>query len=260
MQEQAGSTGADIALTDLSVEVDGLAIHARTASGPPDGNRLPVLLVHGQGVSSRFMEPTARELARDFPVYVPDQPGFGRSDDPPQVLDIAQLGDFFVAFMEACGIARAALVANSFGCQIAVACAVRHPDRVAKLVLQGPPAAPQDRSALRLVELWWLNGRQEPSDIGLLLSEYRAAGFARVFKTFNFFRHYPIEEKLPQVRMPTLVVRGDRDRLVSQPWAERVAALLPQGRLVVVPGAAHTMSRFWPSDLADAARPFLLEE
>lgn len=245
-------------LEEQVVDVGGFKTFARIAAGPVTG-RLPVVMVHGQGVSSRFEAPSAREFARDFPVYVPDQPGFGRSEGPRRALDVDQLGDFIAAFMSTCGIKRAALVATSFGCQVAVACAVRHPRSVAKLVLQGPAAAPSDRGTLRLVYLWWLNGRQEPPDLKLLASEYRAAGLRRVYKTFNHYRNYPIGGRLRQVEAPTLVVRGEKDKLVSQPWAERVAELLPMGRLTVVPGAAHTMSHFWPRQLADVARPFILD-
>lgn len=48
-----------------------------------------------------------------------------------------------------------------------------------------------------------------------------------------------IEGKLPAVDVPVRVVRGARDPLVPQQWAERVAMLAPHGRLAVVPGAGH---------------------
>ena len=237
--------------------VDGRRTFCRYAEGPSDVDGPAVILLHGQGVSSDFLAPSGEAFGRRFPTWVPDQPGFGRSEGPKHALDVDQLGDFIAAFVAACGLERVALVGTSFGCQVAIACAVRHPRIVAKLVLQGPAAAPSDRGALRLVYLWWLNGRQEPGDIKLLAAEYRAAGFRRVYETFNYCRRYPLEEKVQQVRAPTLVVRGDRDKLVSQCWAERVTELLPRGELAIVPGAAHTMSHFWPWELARAARPFL---
>lgn len=254
---KAGGIAGEAQLRDHHLMVGGHRIFARCSDGGPD--RIPVILVHGQGVSSRFLEPSARALARDFPVHVPDQPGFGKSEGPARALDVDGLGDFLAAYMGANGIGRAALIGTSFGCQVTVACALRHPDRVARLVLQGPAAAPQDRGALRLIRLWRENGKQEPGDLSLLASEYRRADFRRVFSTFNYYRRYPLEDRLPGVAMPTLVVRGERDRLVPQGWAERVAELLPRARLVVVPGAAHTISRFWPQELADAVRPFLLD-
>ena len=177
---------------------------------------------------------------------------------PRRAYDVDQLGDFVAEFISVCGLQGAALFATSFGCQVAVSCAIQHPETVTRVVLQGPAAAPRDRGALRLVYLWWKNGRQEPSDLGTLYAHYRAAGFARVLKTFHYYRRYPLEQRLPLVQQPALVVRGELDRLVVPDWAEKVAELLPRGGLRTVPGAAHTMSHFWPRELADASREFLL--
>ena len=245
-------------LDERVLEVNGYRTFARTAPGP-GGERLPVVLVHGQGVSSSFEAPSGREFAREFRVEVPDQPGFGRSDGPTRALDVDGLGDFIAAYMEARRIPPAAVVGTSFGCQAATACALRHPRKVARLVLQGPALAPSDRGALRIVKLWWQNGQQEPRDMKLLASEYRAAGFRRVFDTFNYYRRYPIEDALRRIEVPTLIVRGEDDKIVSQQWAEHLSEVTPNGELAVVPGTAHTMSRFWPRELADAATPFLLE-
>ncbi len=61
------------------------------------------------------------------------------------------------------------------------------------------------------------------------------------------------------MRVPTLVVRGSRDRIVSQSWAEEVAGLLPLGRLVVIPGAAHTANYGWPLQFAREIQAFLCD-
>ena len=139
-------------LVERTLNVNRYRTFARTSPGP-GGDKLPMILIHGQGVSSFFEAPSGREFARRFPVEVPDQPGFGRSAGPPEALDVDGLGDFIAAYMAARGVARAVLVGTSFGCQVAVACASRHPETVEKLVLQGPASAPADRGALRLVRL-----------------------------------------------------------------------------------------------------------
>ena len=68
-----------------------------------------------------------------------------------------------------------------------------------------------------------------------------------------------IEDNLPRVEMPALVVRGSRDPICPQRWAEEVAGLLPRGRLVVVPGAAHTLNFGTPTEFAGLIRGFLDE-
>jgi len=60
--------------------IDGLRMHARVSQGPGSP---AMVLVHGLVVSSRYMVPTAERLSPHHPVYVPDLPGFGKSDKPP---------------------------------------------------------------------------------------------------------------------------------------------------------------------------------
>jgi 2-hydroxy-6-oxonona-2,4-dienedioate hydrolase len=246
-------------LQSRRVDVEGLAIHALVADAPPVSTDAPaVVLVHGQGMSSRYMEPLGRCLARFAQVHAPDQPGFGASGKPQQALGLEQLADFHAAYLQAVGVGRAALLGNSFGCQIAVACAERHPEAVDRLVLQGPTADPDSRTVFRIARRWFENSRRESSNLGFLLAEYRRAGFGRVAGTFREMLRDRMEDRLPKVAPPVLVVRGDRDPIVPQAWAERVAALAPHGRLVVVPGAAHTMNHYQAEALARVVEPFLL--
>jgi pimeloyl-ACP methyl ester carboxylesterase len=76
-------------------------------------------------------------------------------------------------------------------------------------------------------------------------------------RTFRYALRDRIEARLPLVRVPTLVVRGSRDTIVPQRWAEEATRLLPHGRLVVIPGAAHTLVYKVPAELVRAIRPFL---
>ena len=242
------------------LDINGFRTFARVSEGQ---GGTPVVMIHGQGVSSRFESPSARDLSVDFEVHVPDQPGFGRSEGPAKALDVDGLADSIAAYIRACCPPKAALVATSYGCQVAVACAVRHPEIVERMVLQGPPSAPSDRGALRMVHLWFRNAGVEPSDKSaalLLAADYRRAGFRRVYDTFNAYRLYPISEKLGEVGAPTLVVSGEHDQMVTQDWARTVADTLPDGRLKILKGIAHTMSHFWPRELGDAVRPFLRED
>ncbi|CAN7333174.1 alpha/beta hydrolase [Trinickia sp. LjRoot230] len=66
-----------------------------------------------------------------------------------------------------------------------------------------------------------------------------------------------IEDRLPRVAAPTLVVAGTRDALVSVRWAEQAARLLPRGALMLMTGATHTLNFVYPHSLAFAIAPFL---
>jgi 2-hydroxy-6-oxonona-2,4-dienedioate hydrolase len=240
------------------VTVNGLPVHARVSvDSVPDGYPA-VVLVHGVGISSRYMVPTAERLAPYFRVYAPDLPGFGRSAKPSHVLNLTELADALDGWMQAVGLERAVLLGNSFGCQIIVELALRHPERVERAVLQGPTVDPKARTALQQIARWQLNTPREPPSLGVVtIRDYRECGIRRVVRTFQHSLHDRIEEKLPHMQTPTLIVRGGRDPIVPQRWAEEATRLLPKGRLIVIPGAAHTVNYNSPLELARVVRSFL---
>jgi 2-hydroxy-6-oxonona-2,4-dienedioate hydrolase len=255
--KQPGRTGG---LESRWAVADRLLMHARVSDDPAPAAGPAVVLVHGLVVSGRYMIPTAQKLAPHHGVYVPDLPGFGRSEKPPSALDVAGLSDSLAAWMEAVGLGSAVLVGNSVGCQVVADLALRRPERVRRAVLQGPTMDPEARTALRQAARLALDGPREPvSLLPIMLLDYLSAGLRRSLATFRYALEDRIEDKLPHLRVPTLVVRGERDPIVPQRWAERAARLLPEGRLVVVPGAAHTMNYAAPSELARVVRSFLGE-
>ena len=236
--------------------VNGLRVHARVASG---GSGRPALVfVHGLGVSGRYMVPTAARLASEFPVYVPDLPGFGRSARPAHVLTVAELAGVLGEWIDEAALERPTLVGNSLGCQVAVELAVRRLERVRAAVLAGPTVDGHARSAPRQVLRLLIDSlREPPSLVPLIARDYLSAGVLRTALTAREALRDRIELKLPRLSRPTLVVRGSRDALVSARWAKEVTRLLPDGRLIVIPGAAHAVSYNAPEALAQAITSFL---
>lgn len=245
--------------TTLTV-VDGVRMHARESEGRATGGP-PVVLVHGLVVSGRYMVPLMEELARSHAVYVPDLPGFGRSEGHTRAPDVAGLADALAAWMRAVGLGGAALVGNSMGCQVIAWLALRHPGLVGRVVLQGPVVDPRARSMPRQIGRFLLDTpREPPSLIAIECLDLIRAGAGRSLRTFRHALEDSIEERLPRVRVPALVVHGSRDRISPRDWAEEVSRLLPDGRLVVLPGAAHAANYAAPKEFADAIRSFLAGE
>ena len=239
-------------------KVQGLPMHARVSVDAVRSGAPAVVLVHGLGVSSRYMVPTARLLAPEYRVYAPDLPGFGKSAKPPHVLNIAELTDALVAWMETVGLDRAAMLGNSLGCQIIADCAVRYPRCVERAILVGPTMDSRGRTALR--QAWRVlrdTPRETPTQPFVVAGDYLQAGLLRAWRTLRYALADRIEEKLPRVRVPVLVVRGEHDPVVPQRWAAEVARLLPRSRLVVIPGGAHTVNYSSPRELVRVVRPFL---
>lgn len=78
--------------------VGGLRVHARvSADRPPAAHDSPVVLVHGLVVSGLYMVPTAERLSHFYRVFVPDLPGFGKSDKPARAMNVTELADALAA-------------------------------------------------------------------------------------------------------------------------------------------------------------------
>lgn len=92
-----------------------------------------------------------------------------------------------------------------------------------------------------------------------MVDDYLRAGPARILRTLRYALADPLEEKLPGLGMPALVVRGGRDPVVCEAWTEKVCRLLPRGRLAVIPAAAHALQFSHPGELAALLTPFLDE-
>jgi pimeloyl-ACP methyl ester carboxylesterase len=231
---------------------------ARVGGTPRQENGRVVVLVHGQIISSLYMVPTAERLASEFHVLAPDLPGFGNSEKPRRILCVPELADALIAWMDAVGLGQAALVGNSLGCQIAVDLAVRRPELVHALVLSGPTIDRQARTASTQIVRWLRDWPGERPSLALAhLRDYARAGFRRSLGTFRCTLADRIEEKLPGVQARTLVVRGARDTIVPQSWAEEVARLLPRGELIVIPGGPHCVNYSTPGPFASIVASFL---
>jgi pimeloyl-ACP methyl ester carboxylesterase len=238
--------------------------HRMTAwgAGVEGDTGLPtVVCVHGAGVSSRPMMRLVRRLGAETAVWTVDLPGFGKSSKPPRPLGLAGLADALAGWLAAMDIADACLLGSSFGCQIATDVAVRHGDRVAALVLSGPTTDPTARSWHVTLGRWLRNHvRESPRMFPLNLADYRDCGTRRMFATFAASLKDRIDLRLPRIGVPALVVRGERDTLAPQAWAEEVTRLLPEGRLATVPGAPHMIPFKNPEALAGLVTDFLAQE
>ncbi|MGI5168463.1 alpha/beta fold hydrolase [Spirillospora sp. CA-253888] len=232
-----------------------LRMHAR-ALGPPSAP--PLVLVHGLGISGRYMVPLMRLLADDHHVLAPDLPGIGASDRPRAPLDVAGLADALAAWSRVVGLGPAALLGHSLGCQVVAHAADRYPGRVTRLVLAGPGRDPAARSPVRqALRLLADVPGEAPSLVPLAAFDYLRAGPWRMWRTLRASLDTDAADRLRRIPHPTLVVRGGRDPIASPEWARTIADLLPDGTAVTIGGAPHAVNYTTPDALAQVVRPFL---
>ncbi len=243
-------------LAPVCVETVFTAMFAATNRVAPARENPPIVLVHGLVIAGAYLYPLAALLAPKARVYVPDLPGYGFSAAS-HTLSVAGLADALAAFLDARGIVRAQCVGNSFGCQVLAEFALRHPGRVDRLVLQGLTVDPEARSArAQLIRLVRNTPYEAPSLGRLTIRDYRRAGLMRALKVARFALADRVEDKLPAITAPTLLVRGDKDPLMPEVWAERARDLLPDARLTVIAGG-HAVHYTAPYRMMGAIAAFL---
>lgn len=235
----------------------GWPMYARVRTGSGSG-RATFVLVHGLGVSGRYMMPMAHNLAAGHDVFVPDLPGFGRSGRPAHALTLAEEADALAGWMTALGLPRANFLGNSFGCQTIVTLALRHPRLIERAVLVGATLDPDGRSLPSLV---WRSLCDVPHERlslwPIVFHDFLSAGIGRCLQTLRYAQEDPLVEKLRQVPVPVLVTRGQFDPIAPQSWAERMCRLLPDARLAIVPKVGHSAHFTDPETLGRIVRAFL---
>jgi len=147
------------------------------------------------------------------------------------------------------------------GCQVVTKLAVSLPERVGPLTLIGPTVDPKQRLARRQLRRALRESVREPLPLlSLAALDGLTMGIGALLATARSLLDDRIEDRLPMIDQPTLVVCGERDQFVSKQWRECVTALLPQGRLVVVPREPHAVHFTRPGLVSRLVRQLLVEE
>jgi pimeloyl-ACP methyl ester carboxylesterase len=265
--------GCSCQAEDFFFTSDGVRIHYIV-----EGRGEPVVLIHGWGVDLdwNWGEPgTIKALAEHYQVIALDNRGHGRSDKPhaPQAYGMNMVSDV-IRLLDHLKIRKAHIVGYSMGGLIASVLLAEHPERVRTAVIGGfgweideayrkrrlltaeslergkglGPAVealtpPGERAAvtsqMEAINKWFLE-RNDPAAL---------AASARGNVDFH-----ASEQKLRAVELPVLAIVGELDPL--RPSVDKLASMLADARVVVVPGANHMFAAGRPEFL-DALKAFL---
>lgn len=197
------------------------------------------VLVHGIGMGRKVFGDLVKHLAPHGLVVSIDQPGYGSAPEPPRTPTMERTADLVAAFVRHLDRGPIVLLGHSMGTQVVTEVAVRHPSAVDRLVLVAPTVDADHRHALaQLARLGRDLFGESPKVLLLGAREYLRASPNLRRKMHAMLTHTP-ELSYPRVQAPTLVIRGETDRVSPRAWCERVAAAIPDSETFEVAGHGH---------------------
>ncbi len=266
-----------------SIRVDGLELAYRHAGEGP-----PVLLLHGWPTSSHLWRNVMPALAAaGRSAIAPDLPGFGASAKPPDApytLDYQACA--LAGFLDTLEVTRTSLVVHDFGGPVGLLWAVRHPDRLERLVildtllftrklhtmrallalLRLPGLGPLfvRPRALRLILRLGVTNRHvlSPEAVDGYLAPFAAPEAQRtLLRTLlqpRFDEFEEIHAGIDRLRdTPTLIAWADRDLLLPRAERRRIARALPDAETTTIRHAGHFLQEDQPLELARLVGDFL---
>jgi class 3 adenylate cyclase/pimeloyl-ACP methyl ester carboxylesterase len=230
-----------------------------------------------------------RELSRDHALIRYDSRGNGLSDRDVPDISFDRFVDDLEAVVEAAGVDRFALLGVSQGCAVSIAYAVRHPERVSRLVLFGGYAIGWKKRAktqaekeageamLTLMRLGW--GQENPAFRQLFTSQFIPSGTKEQADWFNELQRISTSPEdaarnlmatgetdvtalLSKVNVPTLVMHSRHDARVPFEAGRRMAAGIPRARFVPLESRNHLILEDEPAfdRFLDELKSFLKPE
>ena len=256
-----------------------------TASRPTlhylvDGEGPPIVFSHALGLDLHMWDQVTTSIAGGRTVVRYDTRNHGRSDVIRSRFTMDDLVDDAVRLIDELKHERVSWVGLSLGGMIGQGLAVRHPERVARLVLANAASTyPED-----VRHSWIERGRTARSDgmpaladfilrrsfsPAFLASGHDAVSGARQAVLAADAQGYAAccdaiasldyQQRLKQIRCPTLVVCGDADQAVPLSWAQALADGIAGAELALIPGAGHLSATECPGEFADLLERFLLK-
>ena len=269
---------------ERTVKVNGLTLHYLdwgSAAAPP------VVLLHGITGHARVWDHLAERLLPGRRVLALDQRGHGDSDAAPDDdYQVGTMADDVAAFAGSLRLERFALVGHSMGGRIAIRYAADHAARLERLVIIdiGPDINLAGLQRVRDMmaksperiesEEWaveYIRRGNPRQDEGMLRERVRHGLKRRpdgelTWKYAKGLRDMMREgrrdavdlwQPLPRIPCPTLIVRGAESDILSPDVAKKMAERLPDGRVVEIAGAGHTVPADRPEEFVRQVRAFL---
>ncbi|WP_276812487.1 alpha/beta fold hydrolase [Faecalibaculum rodentium] len=207
------------------------------------GSGIPLILLHGNGEDRSYFRHQIKDLQNLRHIYALDTRGHGQSPRGTAPFTLNRFVRDLEEFMDQNGIKQAELLGFSDGANIALLFALKHPDRVTKLILAGGNLFPEG---------------MDPKDLEEIQEEYKTAtGFQKELLSLMVNEPHIQPEELKKLIMPVLVTAGSEDVILEE-HTRLMAEAMPDSRLVILSGS-HWNAAESPEAFNRMVRAFLAE-
>ena len=224
-----------------------------------------LLLLHGALGAADQLKPLAAELGKEFTVHTLDFSGHGRKPFPDSPFSIPMFAQDALTYMDELQLAETSVFGYSMGGYVGMYLALRHRSRVTKLAtlatkFHWDPAIAQREIQMinpeKILEKLpdfakTLEQRHQPKDWKAVLQKT-----AQLLKDLG---DNPLlsADNCSSIQVPTLLMLGDRDKMVSQEETVTIYKSIPNAQLAILPGTPHPIEQVDTTQLADKLRRFL---
>lgn len=199
------------------------------------------LLVHGIGMGHATFGRFIEAMAPHAEVIAVDLPGFGNSAEPAVALSIPDTAELLAEAVCDRDLGPVIGVGHSMGAQVIVELAAKHAELVTRVVLFAPSVNASERTLKQQARRMMQDLFRGKPAVALVVgvSEYLKAGPRWFLKKLGPTLEHRIEDRLPDVHQPAIVLVGSKDRVTPPEWCYQVALALPDGELAVLGGPGH---------------------
>ena len=223
------------------------------SSVAPESREPAIVLVHGIGVSHRYLSRLHGELAARRTVFSIDLPGFGGLPKPRRDLDVREMAHALGRVVAGLGVGPVVLLGHSMGSQWVVETSLQRPDLVTTVVAMGPVADDRYRTIVSQTRALAVDTLGEPPSVNVIVfTDYLRCGVPWYLTQLRHMLAYRLEERVPDLAVPLLVIRGGADPIAGLEWCRRLRRSAPTAELVLIPRHHHVAQHSSPKAVASA--------
>lgn len=229
-----------------------------------------IVILHGWSLSGdRYQAIKKIFEKKNYSVFVPDLPGFGKEKLTKKIMYIDDYIEYILDFLKKNDLKKIILIGHSFGARIGAKLAAKYPGMVEKLILTGAPLIKQKISFRKKIILFPAKAIKKIFNLDHIPNRLRKILYSLlgewdyykadndIKETFKAIIAEDIAKSLSFIRVPTLVIWGEKDKFVPKSLGNQITKKIANSNYVEIPDATHKLPYEKPEIFAKEVLKFI---